>query len=60
MSKEIDLKLLFTAFQIEIFPVSPDFSQYIASGGQNPFEKGFWTPKTFVERYAFLHKKRPL
>jgi hypothetical protein len=21
--------------------------QHAASGGQNPFEKGFWTPKTF-------------
>ncbi len=31
-----------------------------ASGGQNPFEKGFWTPKTFHERYDFLLLESPL
>ncbi|MCK4760870.1 MAG: hypothetical protein KAW12_01635, partial [Candidatus Aminicenantes bacterium] len=44
-----------------IYSAHPVFAakQIFASGGQNPFEKGFWTPKTFDERYASLHNKRP-
>jgi hypothetical protein len=29
------------------------FIMLFASGGQKPFEKGFWIPKTFHERFAF-------
>ncbi len=32
----------------------------IASGGQNPFEKGFWTPKTFDERSVSPNHETPL
>lgn len=29
-----------------------------ASGGQNPFKKGFWTPKIFINLLNYFHDRK--